>query len=82
MIDVIPSALFEKLHACSLLENACELVVKLNGVRLALNTLKDYPHQKDIIIPCCRIIQCTLEKGHCNNKVTDKLKLAKELMTQ
>lgn len=59
----------------SLLDNACELIVKLNSVRQVLDTLKDYPHEMDIIIPCCKIIQYTLEKGHCNNEITDKLSL-------
>ncbi|XP_017323258.1 serine/threonine kinase-like domain-containing protein STKLD1 isoform X1 [Ictalurus punctatus] len=45
-------------------EEACELIVKLGSVHHVLNTLKDYPHEKDIIIPCCKIIQCTLEKGY------------------
>ncbi|XP_026784300.3 serine/threonine kinase-like domain-containing protein STKLD1 [Pangasianodon hypophthalmus] len=61
--DLLANA-FQVLLLISVNEKACELIVKLDSVRQVLNTLKDYPQEKDIIIPCCKIIQCTLEKGY------------------
>ncbi|XP_058246523.1 serine/threonine kinase-like domain-containing protein STKLD1 [Hemibagrus wyckioides] len=62
--DLLANA-FQVLLLISMNETACELIVKLDSVHQVLDTLKDYPHEKDIIIPCCKLIQITLEKGCC-----------------
>ncbi|KAG7332666.1 hypothetical protein KOW79_004500 [Hemibagrus wyckioides] len=56
---------FQLIQVLLTAETACELIVKLDSVHQVLDTLKDYPHEKDIIIPCCKLIQITLEKGCC-----------------
>ncbi|XP_066499424.1 serine/threonine kinase-like domain-containing protein STKLD1 isoform X2 [Hoplias malabaricus] len=61
-VELLENA-FSVLFHISTNEKACEMLAKLGGIQVALNTLRTYPQKKGIVISSCKILRTALAIG-------------------